>query len=343
MNNHNEAAPDSENSAPKPSKFEQILGKMPNFFEHMKNLRAEQESDNDVELAECHMTKQNQELQAIYDLATTGQEDWEISQQIEEFNCTTETPFLASGQSSYFNEQIDKNSMNGLRLRKEDIEDAKFIAECFGKGINLSDDALKILYTTLPGTTEMNYATQTFPAVIFEDVFQCPATHELPFPPKVGEKEEVYWSRVLSQKISETESFPADKVLEAKMRGARLAHNFCKGKNRIYLIPIKDIQGNKASFGDVDGLRNDAPTEASYEEILQDIPSFEQLADENYCPDVRSMYQNPNFASEYGIAIYGEIQSDDLEYVEVERSYDTMQRKALQSGLKVGDDLILPQ
>ncbi len=82
-------------------------------------------------------------------------------------------------------------------------------------------------------------------------------------------------------------------------------------------------------------------TEANYDKILQNIPSSKQLADENYCPDVRSMYQNPNFTSEYGIAIYGKIQSDNLEYVEVDRSYDFMQKKALQAELKDGDDLIL--
>lgn len=338
-----EVTPSSENVAKDPSRFEQLLGKMPSFFEHIKGLHAKYAGGSDTELTEHRTIKHNHELQAFYDLAMADQESWEIPQKIEEFNCTTEFPFLASGQSSYFNEQIDENGMNGLKLRGEDIEDAEFIAECFGKKISLADDTLNILYTTLPGTTELNYATQTFPAIIFEDVFQCSATHELPFPPKVGEKEEVYWSRVLSQRISETEDFPADKVLEAKMRGARLAHNFCGGKNRIYLIPIKDIQRNKASFGDVDGLRDGTAAEVSYDETLQGMPNFEQLAAENYCPDVRSMYQNPNFTSEYGIAIYGDIRSDGLEYVEVERGYDTLQRKALQAGLKTGDDLVLPE
>ena len=63
--------------------------------------------------------------------------------------------------------------MSGLRLRDEDIEDAKYIAECFGKQINLSNDALDILYVTLPGTTEVNYATQTFPAVILKTYFSA--------------------------------------------------------------------------------------------------------------------------------------------------------------------------
>ena len=340
MSNH-EVAQNGENAAKKPSKFEQILGKMPSFFEHIKTLRAER-GDSDTETAEHHIIKHNQEFQAVYDLAAAEREDWEISQKLEELNCALESPFLASGQSSYFNEQIDEKGLQGLKLRKEDLEDAKYIAECFGKQISLSDDALDICYATLPGSTEMDYATQTFPAIIFEDVFQCSATHELPIPPKVGEKEEEYWLRVLSQKISETEDFLADKVLEAKVRGARLAHNFCKGKNRIYLIPIKDVQDNKASFGDIAGLRGEASVETDHDKILQDTPSFGQLAADCYCSDIRSMYQNSNFTSEYGIAIYGEIRSDDLEYVEVERGYDTMQRKALQAGLVAGDEIILP-
>lgn len=339
MSSH-EAQPNSESTSRKPSKVEQILGKMPNFFEHIKTHRV-WGSDN-TETVKHYKVRQNREFQAIYDLALpAGYDDWEIMQKVEDRNCMMESPFLASGQSSYFSEQIDKNGMSSLKLRKEDIENAKYIAECFGKQINFSNDTLDILYTTLPGTTEINYATQTFPAVIFEDVFQCSVTHKLPFPPKVDEKEEVYWSRVLSQKISEKEDFPADKILEVKMRGMRLAHNFCKGKNRIYLIPIEDINENKASFGDVAGLRVGTIAEASRDKILQDIPSFKQLADEHYCSYVRNMYQNPNFTSEYGIAIYGEIRSDNLEYVEVERSYDSMQKKALQAGLKDGDDLIL--
>lgn len=104
---------------------------------------------------------------------------------------------------------------------------------------------------------------------------------------------------------------------------------------------MKDVQNNKASFCDVIGLRSSAVTDFSTENILRDRLSFRQLADEQYCPDVRSMYQNPNFTSEHGVAIYGNIQSDNIEYVEIERGYDTVQREALRAGLKAGDDLIL--
>lgn len=203
-------------------------------------------------------TKHNSELQEIYDsVIGANLEDWEaqweMQNRFQEFNMSAETPFLASGQSSYFNEQIDQSGMSGLKLREQDVDDARFIAECFGKKASFSDDNLDILYTTLPGTTEMNYAAQTFPAIIFEDVFQCSAGHELPFDPKVGEEEEDYWTRVLDTKIVENEDFPQDKIKEARERGMRLSKNFCAGKNRIYLIPIKDILTNKASFGDIMG------------------------------------------------------------------------------------------
>lgn len=53
-------------------------------------------------------TKHNSELQSIYDSVTSaGLEDWEaqweMQNRFQEFNMSAETPFLASGQSSYFN------------------------------------------------------------------------------------------------------------------------------------------------------------------------------------------------------------------------------------------------
>lgn len=104
---------------------------------------------------------------------------------------------------------------------------------------------------------------------------------------------------------------------------------------------MKDVQNNEVSFCDVIGLRGGAVTDFSTENILRDGLSFRRLADEQYCPDVRSMYQNPNFTSEYGVAIYGSIQSDNIEYVEIERAYDAVQREALRADLKAGDDSIL--
>lgn len=259
---------------------------------------------------------------------------------------SAETPFLASGQSSYFNEQIDQSGMSGLKLREQDVKDARFIAECFGKKASFSDDNLDILYTTLPGTTEMNYAAQTFPAIIFEDVFQCSADHELPFNPKVGEKEEDYWTRVLDTKIAENEDFPQDKIKEVRERGMRLAKNFCTGKNRIYLIPIKDVLANKASFGDIMGVRGGEFRDVeTTDDAMDKVLSLGELCT-TYGRDpnnVFELYEDPNFSSEYGIAIYGKIPQENIQCIEVERGYDIMQRKAKQKGLKDGEEINLSE
>lgn len=293
--------------------------------------------------------KHNSELQSIYDsVIGAGLEDWEaqweIQNRFQEFNMSTETPFLASGQSSYFNEQIDQNGMSGLKLREQDVEDARFIAECFGEKASFSDDNLDILYATLPGTIEMNYATQTFPAIIFEDVFQCSASHELPFSPKVGEKEEDYWARVLDTKIAENKDFPQDKIEEVRERGMRLAKNFCTGKNRIYLIPIKDVLANKASFGDIMGVRGGEFKDGkTTDDVMNEVLSLEELST-TYGRDpnnVSELYGDPNFSSEYGIAIYGKIPQENIQCIEVERGYDIMQRKAKQKGLKDGEEIDL--
>lgn len=343
-----------------PNKFNttgEEINNRPTGWESVAQMAGKMNTDEKVaELKEANAevkqgTKHNLKLQSIYDsVISAGLEDWEeqweIQNKFQEFNMSAETPFLASGQSSYFNEQIDQNGMSGLKLREQDVEDARFIAECFGKKASFSDDNLDILYTTLPGTTEMNYAMQTFPAIIFEDVFQCSAGHELSFSPKVGEKEEDYWTRVLDIKIAENKDFPQDKIEEVRKRGMRLAKNFCTGKNRIYLIPIKDVLANKASFGDIMGVRGgelrDGETTG---DVMNEVLSLEELSitygrDPN---NVSELYGDPNFSSEYGIAIYGKIPQENIQYIDVERGYDIMQRKAKQKGLKDGKEIDLSE
>jgi len=343
-----------------PNKFNSTgeeINSQPTGWESVAEMAGKMNTEEQVaELKEANAeikqgTKHNSELQSIYDSVTSaGLEDWEaqweMQNRFQEFNMSAETPFLASGQSSYFNEQIDQNGMSGLKLREQDVEDARFIAECFGKKASFSDDNLDILYTTLPGTTEMNYATQTFPAIIFEDVFQCSAGHELPFSPKVGEKEEDYWARVLDTKIAENKDFPQDKIEEVRERGMRLAKNFCTGRNRIYLIPIKDVLANKASFGDIMGVRGgEFKGGETTDDAMSEVLSLEELST-TYGRDpnnVSELYGDPNFSSEYGIAIYGKIPQENIQCIEVERGYDIMQRKAKQKGLKDGEAIDLSE
>ena len=111
--------------------------------------------------------KQNMQLQQLYD----SNDYYEMLMLLQEYNLSQTMPFLACGMSCYFNNQVNENGLSNLKLSDQDIEDAKFIASCFGKLINYSDNNLSTLYTTLLGTTEFNYGMQTFPAGIFEDVF----------------------------------------------------------------------------------------------------------------------------------------------------------------------------
>ena len=54
----------------------------------------------------------------------------------------------------------------------EDLEDIRFIQECFGNTRKYGENGVKATYTTLPGTTEVTYGMQAFPAGIYEDVFR---------------------------------------------------------------------------------------------------------------------------------------------------------------------------
>ena len=344
MVNPNKFNPTDENKSNQPTGWESVAemaGKM-DSEERLSNLK-------ETSVGEKRRARHNPELQSVYDsIIASDLEDWEAQYEIQNrfqaFNLSAGTPFLASGQSSYFNEQIDKNGMSGLKLHEQDIKDAHFIAECFGRKASFSDDNLDILYATLPGTIEMNYATQTFPAVIFEDVFQCSAGHELPLSPKVGEKEEDYWVRVLDTKIAETKGFPQDKIMEVRKRGARLAKHFCTGKNRIYLVPIKDVLANKASFGDIMGVRGGEFRDGkTMDDVINEVLSLEDLC-KTYGRDsdnVSELYGDANFTSEYGIALYGKIPQENIQYIDVERRYDMIQRKAKQNGLKDGEEIDL--
>ena len=264
------------------------------------------------------------------------------SEQIRSLNMESDSPYLATGQNGYFVDQIEKNGFGKLKISESDREDARFISECFGVKTGYGVHKETILYTTLPGTVEMNYASQTFPAGIYEDVFQCSPDHGLPYPPKLGESEESYWMRVLSSKIEESEIFPNDKKEEALSRGQNLIKHFCAHENRIYLIPVKNVLENKCTFGDIFGYRNGKLSEEKVKEIISKQPTLSERIEDSRrgeIDDIHTMYQDPNFDSEFGVALYGDIRKDDIKCVKIEHRYQTIQKKAKESGLKPGDEI----
>ena len=262
--------------------------------------------------------------------------DGQLLMKLQNYNMSLNVPYLATGQSGYFHEQIMSNGLGSFKLNPQDIEDAKFISKCFGKNTAYSSNNTPITYATLLGTTEFNYASQSFPAGIYEDVFQCSPDHDFPIQPLVGEKEEDYYLRVLEYQINSYNQFDSINKQEVLNRGKRLIHNFCGFDNKMYLIPISDLLNVKASFGDVNGLRDGNVSGENASQIVNNLQSLSQLLSE-YNIDYNNLFNNPNMDNEFGIALYGVISTDKIQYIDVKRKYDIIQRKALELGYSWGD------
>lgn len=282
----------------------------------------------------------NKAVQALYDACLYGLEDEKdrlLLFLLEKYNLSQDVPYLASGQNGYFHDQIMSNGLGGFKLKEEDREDAKFISSCFGKIRDYSSNNVPITYTTLLGTKEFNYAVKTFPAGIFEDVFQCAAVHILPIPPLVGESENDFYLRLLEYQIDSYPDFDYSKKDEVLMRGKRLIDNFCGHKNKVYLIKMSDVEELKASFGDVYGLRGGGVTPLEAQKILDGLDTFKELI-EGIHPKL--VYNDSNLTSEYGIALYGIVDPSKIQYINVERNYDIMQRMSIEHGIAPGEPVL---
>ena len=277
-----------------------------------------------------------QSLYNKYGYGYTDINDAQLLMDLQNYNMLQDDPYLATGQSGYFHEQIMSNGLGSFKLNSQDIEDAKYISNCFGKVTMYSENNIQVTYTTLLGTTEFNYGTQTFPAGIFEDVFQCSPIHEFPIQPIVGESEQDFYLRLLEHQIDSSEEFNTINKQEVVNRGKRLIHNFCAHKNKIYLIKISNHQDIKASFGDIEGLRDGTASFEESQQKIQELPSFSQLLSSfNISSDM--IYNDPNMQSEFGIALYGLIPYEKIQFIEVERKYEMMQRRAIELGYSIGD------
>jgi len=274
----------------------------------------------------------------------------EFSMLMEQYNLSGNgEAYLATGVSCYFNDQIDRFGLANIMISGQDLEDVRFIQECFGKENKYGDNNLKVLYTTLPGTTEVIYGMQPFPAGIYEDVFQFSASHNYSLLPIVGESEADYYCRNLVMAIDKKEDFPVEKKAEVLERARRIATNFCSGKNRVYLIPIGNILNNKVSFGDEEGLRDGSLSGEKLQAKLDVMDSFLELTKKeisyvdidfknNRTNSVYGLYSNSNYCvGEAGIAIYGDFSNKGITYFEIERKYDLMQCKARELGYVDGD------
>lgn len=287
--------------------------------------------------------KINTDIQNLYNQYGYGYDDITDTQlliELQNYNMLQNIPYLATGQNGYFHEQIVNNGLGNFKLNYQDIEDARYISRCFGKNTTYSENNIPITYTTLLGTTEFNYASQSFPAGIYEDVFQCSPDHNFPIQPLVGEKEEEFYLRVLEFQIDSSDRFEIINKQEVLYRGKRLIHNFCCYKNKVYLINFNDVSDIKASFGDVEGLRSGSITYEESQQKITELPSFSQLL-EIFNINYNTIYNDPNMQSEFGIALYGIIPPEKIQFIEVERKYELLQKRAIELGYSIGD--IIPE
>ena len=102
------------------------------------------------------------------------------------------------------------------------------------------------------------------------------------------------------------------------------------------------MASNKASLGDVEGLRDGKLSGEEVEAKLDSLYSFKQLlqAFDVSITNGMSPYDNPNMTSEYGIAIYGNIASKGISFFEIDRMYDLIQKKARDMGY--ADGVVIP-
>ena len=283
-----------------------------------------------------HIDLDIQSLYNEYGYGYNSNLDAQLLRKLYEYNYSLDDPYLATGQSGYFDEQIRLKGLGNQKLDLQDIEDARFIADCFGNTKKYSGNTVPIFYATMLGTVEFGYATQSFPAGVFEDVFQCSPNHVWPIRPLVGELEKDFYLRLLEHQIDNSDVFPIEKKQEALLRGKRLIEKFCSKKSKIYLIKMSDVLDVKASFGDVLGLRDGGLDDSAAMDEISKLTSFKALMDSYYFTRY-SMFNDPNMICECGVSFYGTIPFSLLKYIEVESKYNAMQRRALDLGYQKGD------
>lgn len=292
-------------------------------------------------LSSKNCIKIDKNIQEIYNKFGYGynsENDAMLLGYLQQYNMQLEKPYLASGQSGYFTEQILQNGLGNFKLKEQDAEDAKFISGCFGNKNNYSNSQVPITYACVLGNVEFNYASQTFPAGIFEDVFQCSPTHELPIQPYVGEDEVGFYLRLLEYQISNSSNFDYTQKGQVMICAERIIRNFCKNKSVVYLIPIEEVLNTKAYFGDLEGLRDGKKSIEEAQNKIESLSTLEELL-KSFSINIDSygIYNDPNMTSEYGISLYDVIPTEKLHYIEVESRYHLIQKRALAEGYKVGD------
>lgn len=274
-----------------------------------------------------------------------------------------ESMYLVSGQNAYFNEYIENNGLNNVKVDKDDAEILRqlfSLVSLFGKPKNYVQSG-SILYVTPVGKLELQYSRQSFPSGILEDIlgwgekikYQYPWYSMMDTEPVeivVGESESNYWMRVVNKLIDlkrnsggpltiDGKVLSEEELKQFKARVNELFKKFCVGKNRLYFINIMQILNNRIS-GYAEHLRTGSVSEQDYLKEIMLLRTVREIIDgdstnieENAKAFIR---KNKTEHSQWGLAIFGEI-SGPISYVEIKTSYTLLQEYFLSKGYASGD------
>ena len=265
--------------------------------------------------------------------------DYDLLNSLQEININLDEPYIVTGQSGYFNERIEREGLGNLSLDREDLEIVNYIIECFHNNQGkFMTDSIPFFSSTFMGGVEFNYATQTFPAGIEENVFQCMAGHTWPIVPRVGEKEEDFYIRLLEYQIDRSLTFDMSKREEVLIRAKKLIDKFCKNNNRVWFIKLKDVLKYKVSDGDDTRIKYGDLSLDEKKRIIGEFESFEEFLYRRGL-SIPCIYSTAWGMGETGITIYGIVPVEKLRYIEVERRFQSLQRIARSMGYQDGVEI----
>ena len=298
------------------------------------------------------------ELQSKYDaIVNTPSKESFLLKRFDPFK--EDEFYFVSGQNGYFNEHIDKNGLNNIRVEDKDakvIATLYSLALTFGKPENYGKYD-SIIYITPPGTLELGYARQSFPSGILEEVLRWEGDRKYPYPwfmtgegncvdIIVGEEEYDYWTRVarellnIKKKSGEPLKINDDEISDEQIdnfmtRVRSVFKKFCKGSNRLYFLPISQILNNKATWF-AENIREGSITREDYESTIEKMETLEQMAN-SVGKDPNSFHNSlKSSKSKWGIALLGEI-NGPIKYVDIKTTYQLLQEYFKNHGHKDGE------
>ena len=265
--------------------------------------------------------------------------DYDLLISLQEININLEEPYIVTGQSGYFNERIEREGLGDLSLDREDLEIVNYIIECFHNNQRkFMTDSISFFSSAFMGSVEFNFATQTFPAGIEENVFQCTAGHRWPILPRVGESEKDFYIRLLEYQIDHSETFDMSKREEVLIRAKKLVTKFCKNNNRVWFIKLKDVLKYKVSDGDDGRIKYGSLSLDEKRKLIGELETFEEFLCRRALT-ISDIYSTVWGIGETGITIYGVVPISRLRYIEVERRFQSLQRIARSMGYQDGEEI----